>query len=219
MSTTYGLMNLISSFGFTYLWRKACINSVKIQPSDSVYDLMTGMGELFPQVSHHLGPHGQLIGIDFSANMCKQARANAAKLQTQITVLEQDVLDGTFAQQNADVVVSSFGLKTFSDEQLQRLAQVTFQLLKSGGHFSFIEISVPKNRLLKFFYLIYLNKVIPRLGSLFLGNPDNYRQLGIYTQSFGSSQKTKDHFTAAGLITEKKSYFFGCATGVSGRKP
>ena len=46
MARTYGVVNLVSSFGFTLLWRRQCLRSIRIDPSDEVLDLMTGMGEL-----------------------------------------------------------------------------------------------------------------------------------------------------------------------------
>lgn len=219
MSSTYGLMNLITSFGFTYFWRKACIRSIQIRPDDTVIDLMTGMGELFSQINKFLGPKGQLMAVDFSSAMCKKARGNAKLLNLQITVLEADVLTFEFENSSADVVTSSFGLKTFSDFQLKDLAKTTFDVLKPGGQFSFVEISVPKIKPLKVFYLFYLKIIIPLLGKIFLGNPENYRQLGIYTVSFGSCTKAEKYFRDSGLDTKIESFFWGCATCISGSKP
>lgn len=85
--------------------------------------------------------------------------------------------------------------------------------------FSFIEISVPRSRLLQFVYLFYLENVIPWIGRLFLGNPANYRLLGFYTKEFGDSQHFAESLRQQGLRVIQVSYFFGCATGVHGCKP
>lgn len=217
MCATYGLMNLISSFGFTYVWRKACTNSIEIKPTDTVFDLMSGKGELFKHILKKTNSRGKIIAIDFSSAMCNEARKFANDLNSNIQIIEADALENNF-NSLADVILSSFGLKTFSNEQLEQLAKVTFNILKPHGRFSYIEVSVPKNKVLQFFYMFYLNKIIPILGYIFLGNPENYRQLGIYTTHFKSCEKVAQHFTNAGLKVQIKSYFFGCATGLVGSK-
>lgn len=95
-----------------------------------------------------------------------------------------DVLTWKFASETADVVVSSFGLKTFDLNQQLQLSQLVAKLLRPGGSFSFIEISVPSNKALCLPYMFYLDRVIPFIGRMFLGNPANYRMLGIYTREF-----------------------------------
>jgi demethylmenaquinone methyltransferase/2-methoxy-6-polyprenyl-1,4-benzoquinol methylase len=82
-----------------------------------------------------------------------------------------------------------------------------------------VEISLPPARLLRGAYLLYLQRVIPLVGRLFLGNPDNYRMLGHYTRGFGDCAEFARMLGEAGLEVRHHAYFFGCATGVSGRKP
>ena len=57
------------------------------------------------------------------------------------------------------------------------------------------------------------------LGRLLLGNPDNYRMLGRYTEAFGDAGPLVPVFASAGLDVAVLSLFFGCATGIVGRKP
>jgi ubiquinone/menaquinone biosynthesis C-methylase UbiE len=67
--------------------------------------------------------------------------------------------------------------------------------------------------------MLYLNKVIPVIGRLLLGNPDCYRMLGAYTSAFGNVRHFAKSLQEAGLHASPVSHFFGCATGVSGFKP
>jgi ubiquinone/menaquinone biosynthesis C-methylase UbiE len=76
-----------------------------------------------------------------------------------------------FEPASADVVISSFGLKTFDRHQQLQLSQRVADLLRPGGVFSFVEISVPRFWLLRLPYMFYLNHIIPWIGRLFLGNP------------------------------------------------
>lgn len=67
--------------------------------------------------------------------------------------------------------------------------------------------------------MFYLSHVVPVIGALFLGNPHNYRYLGIYTRAFGDCRQTLGVFREAGLEAEYHSFFYGCASGLSGRRP
>ena len=93
------------------------------------------------------------------------------------------------------------------------------RLLKPGGKLSVLEISAPRSRVLQWPYLFYLKYMIPFLGRKFLGNPANYRMLGIYTERFGDCAKVEKIFKEAGLAVCFRKYFFGCVTGLTGKKP
>ena len=216
MAGTYGIVNTLSSFGFNWRWRKQCLAAISPKSGQSALDLMTGMGELCPDLSRILGPEGRITAVDLSQVMCRKARA--VRCECPLSVIEADVLEHPFEPASADVIVSSFGLKTFSAEQTRRLAEVVATTLKPGGVFSFVEISVPPNPVLRWPYMFYLNHVVPWVGLLLLGNPDNYRQLGIYTSAFGDCRQAADAFAAQGLEVRPHSLFYGCATGFTGRR-
>lgn len=217
MAATYGVVNLISSFGFTLWWRGQCARSIEVEPDSTVLDLMTGMGELCSHLGRRLESRGELIALDLSPVMCRQAEK--LTFESQFRVLEADALACPIEDGSVDNVFSSFGLKTFDSEQIDRLASEVHRVLRPGGKFSFLEISVPPNKLLRKIYMFYLQKVIPSLGRLLMGNPENYRMLGVYTTAFGNCRVAANLFVANGLQVEFRSYFFGCATGIVGRKP
>jgi demethylmenaquinone methyltransferase/2-methoxy-6-polyprenyl-1,4-benzoquinol methylase len=220
MSQTYGIVNLVSSLGFCVRWRRQCIEQIPIHVGDVVFDLMSGMGELWPGVAAKIGRSGRICAVDFCPAMCARSRVTAARLrETRIDLRQEDVLRNSIPDSSADVVVSSFGLKTFTSAQRARLAVEVARILRPGGTCSFLEISVPRLALLRWPYLGYLNTIVPLIGRLLLGNPENYRLLGVYTAAHRDCQEFVQHCTAAGLRVELSSFFFGCATGVVGRKP
>jgi ubiquinone/menaquinone biosynthesis C-methylase UbiE len=104
-------------------------------------------------------------------------------------------------------------------EQQRRLAQTVAHLLKPGGAYSFVEISVPPFLPLRAAFMFYLTRLIPLIGRLLLGNPDSYRMLGVYTQAFDNATHFAGCLREAGLAVVPVSYLFGCATGVRGIKP
>ncbi|KAA9357004.1 class I SAM-dependent methyltransferase [Larkinella humicola] len=220
MSKTYGLANYISSFGFTERWRAACLNNLpSIAPNSVGYDLMTGMGEAWGHILPKLNAEGKLIAVDISPVMMQKAALHREKVRNRaVEMVQCDVLNNHFESNSADFVISTFGLKTFNDFQTRVLAREVNRLLKPGGSFSFVEISAPKGWILHGLYLFYLKKIIPLIGKLFLNSADEYRMLGVYCQKFENCQKFATYLMNEGLDVTYKSYFFGCATGVVGRK-
>jgi ubiquinone/menaquinone biosynthesis methyltransferase len=217
MSGTYGRVNLISSFAFAARWRKQCADEIDFAPNQTIMDLMSGMGEMWPSIIARSDNTCRLQAIEFSPQMCKHAHEKHPNLH--IELLEVDVLENHVPDSSIDVITSGFGLKTFSDDQKVLLAKQIARMLKPGGQISMIEISVPTFAPLRLLYMFYLKFVIPIVGQLFLGNPENYRMLGIYTQAFGDCTKMTEYLKAAGLAVLQKRYFFGCATGIVGSKP
>ncbi len=220
MAQTYGVVNLISSFGFCIRWRRQCVEQVPIGPQDVAFDLMSGMGELWPELAAKVGENGRLYAVDISPVMCDRSRMTANRLRgTTVELRQEDVLRNSIPDESADVVVSSFGLKTFSSAQLGQLAREVARILRPGGRLSFLEISVPPAALLRWPFMFYLDYVVPVIGRVLLGNPDNYRLLGIYTAAHRNCEEFEKHCTAAGLRVRSTKFFFGCATGVLGEKP
>jgi ubiquinone/menaquinone biosynthesis methyltransferase len=219
MSKTYGLTNLISSLGFCKIWRGKCVNQIVITPEMKVCDLMTGMGECWGKIDRKLKSGGSFTALDFSSEMCRKARENSKLLKkASVEILEEDVFQNSIAPNSIDCIISTFGLKTFSDEQKKMLAAEIKRILKPNGVFSLLEISVPLNSVLKIPYMIYLKHIIPLIGKLLLGNPDNYKMLGIYTEKFGNCRKMKEFLEAEEMKVQYKSFFFGCASGLVGQK-
>ncbi len=220
MSGTYGLVNMVASFGFARGWRRRCVRQIEIAPGCKVVDLMTGMGELCPDIARRVGAGGQITAIDISPVMCKKARRfEAGSLPCSVDIIQGNALCSDLPAECCDVALSSFGLKTFSPDQIEQLASEVRRILKPGGVFSFVEISVPPAMWLRTPYMFYLKRVVPIIGWLLMGNPENYRMLGIYTAAFDNCHTVETAFESAGLETNARSFFFGCATALMGRKP
>jgi ubiquinone/menaquinone biosynthesis methyltransferase len=219
MSGSYSRMNYISSFGFSERWRKAFVKELSIKNGTIVVDLMAGMGECWKFILHNDSLDCQIVGLDFSSQMIKRATKTRQKFKPwAIELLEENVFSNSIPDNSADYVISGFGLKTFNEHQLKKLSLEIKRILKPGGRFSVVDVSVPGNPILRAFYMFYLKKVIPIIGFLFLGDPENYKMLGIYTQEFVNSKKATEIFGKQGFNVEYFEYFFGCASGIKGIK-
>ncbi len=219
MSSSYERMNFITSFGFSIRWRRQFLKPFKpTNKNVEIIDLLTGMGENWKATKKRL-PNSKLTVLDFSDGMLKYAeQKNKIKFNNKIEILRQDILDNELESNYFDFVTCSFGLKTFNKEQLEILAIETKRILKTGGQFSFIEISKPSNKILKSLYGFYLGQIIPIFGRLLLGNPEEYKMLWQYTKIFENAKEARQIFSQTGLTTSFCSYFYGCATGFYGTK-
>lgn len=219
MSSSYERINCITSFGFSIRWRTQFLEPFKSTTDKiEIIDLLTGWGETWVGVKNKF-PNAKLTALDFSTEMLKNAKTKSEKyFDNDVSLLQQDILKNDLPSNYYDIVICAFGLKTFDTEQLQVLATETKRILKSGGQFSFIEVSKPSNKILKQLYGFYLAEVIPVLGKLLLGNPIEYKMLWRYTDNFDNAKRAEGIFNNQGLTTKSNSYFYGCSTGFSGQK-
>jgi len=219
MSESYSRVNYITSFGFSAKWRCQCVKELDIQKGAIIVDLMTGMGECWKYILKKENGVKKLIALDFSKEMIKKATQNKMKYENQqIEIRRENVFENGIENESADYIISGFGLKTFNENQLKKLAFEINRILKQKGKFSLIDVSVPKNNLLKIGYMFYLKNVIPILGKLLLGNPETYKMLGIYTEEYKDSKKVFRIFKEQGFEVKYVNYFYGCASGIKGMK-
>lgn len=219
MSGSYERMNFITSFGFSILWRKQFIKKLeKSNKSIKVIDLLSGLGENWGLLIKQY-PNAAFTALDFSDEMVKKSRSRSLyKLGNRFKVLQQDLLKNKLKPGEFDIITCAFGLKTFNESQLDFLAKTINRVLSENGVFSFIEISKPGNPVLLAVYRFYLKKIVPFLGKLFLGNPEDYKMLWTYTDRFKNCRQVKEIFEKNNLTIIYESYFFGCATGITGKK-
>lgn len=221
-SERYIAFSLLCSFGFTERWRRQCVAAMPPPPGErpSGYDLMAGTGEVWPHLLRRFDGIGAITAVDISTGMHQRAmeRLHAHRAQ-KVEFIEDDVLASALPDASADFVVSTFGLKTFDSGQHARLAKLVARVLKPGGSFSLIEASDPKGWWLRPLYLLHLKRVLPWVERLFLRGAEDFAMIGTYSTNFGDASAFADMLRAEGLEVEYRRFFFGCATGVAGRKP
>ena len=206
--------------GFTQIWRRQCVEMLDLPENTKVgYDLMAGTGEVWPHLLRHSPQVQSIVAVDISGGMHRLAMDRLHRMRAhKIAFIEDDVLESDLPDESADFVVSTFGLKTFNPEQHNRLAQLTERVLKPGGRFAYIEASDPKGWWLRPLYRLHLLRVLPMIERLFLRGARDFAMIGQYSTNFGNAQEFARMLASAGLETEYRKFFFGCATGVCGSK-
>ena len=221
-SAAYRYWSQIASFGFVFLWRRQCVDHMPaILPDGATgLDLMAGTGEAWPYLLRRRANIASVTAVDISSEMIRRAldRLHRSRLD-KIKLIEVDVLKNSLAAESADFVISTFGLKTFNQSQQRHLATELARVLRRGGVFSLIEASDPKGWVLHGLYRFYLSRVLPLVEKIVLKGAQDFSMIGVYTRNFGDCRFIAQCLVEQGLEVEFKVFFFGCATGVVGRKP
>lgn len=221
-SGKYITFSFICSFGFTERWRRQCVDLLDLAPSaDAIgLDLMAGTGEVWPHLLKRHPDIGSITAVDISSGMHARAMDRLHRHRAhKIDFIEDNVLESTLPEANADFVISTFGLKTFNPAQHERLADLIARTLKPGGRFALIEASDPKGWWLRPLYLFHLKGVLPWVERLFLRGAQDFMMIGTYSTNFGNAAGVARMLKERGLEVTYTEFFFGCATAVSGRKP
>jgi demethylmenaquinone methyltransferase/2-methoxy-6-polyprenyl-1,4-benzoquinol methylase len=221
-SAAYRYWSQIASFGFVFLWRRQCVDHMPPIPTDAAagLDLMAGTGDAWPHLLRRRAGIQSITAVDISSGMIRKAidRLHRSRID-KIHLIEADVLTSALAAESADFVISTFGLKTFNRDQQRQLAKTLARVLKRGGVFSLIEASDPRGWVLHSIYRFYLDRVLPLIERLALKGAQDFSMLGVYTRNFGDCSFFAQCLAEESLDVELKSFFFGCATAVVGRKP
>jgi demethylmenaquinone methyltransferase/2-methoxy-6-polyprenyl-1,4-benzoquinol methylase len=219
MQSTYELVSSVTSFGFNRRWRKQLISLMGIEAGMRICDFMAGSGETWQYLLPRIGPQGSLLAVDFSTKTVQSARKRRRGLGLRnVSIREEDALDSSVPSSSIDAVVCAYGAKTLSPDGHRRLVTEIKRLLKAGGMFGVVEVSLPRSALLRRPYLLYLRYVVPCVGKLLLGNPQNYRMLSTYVAGFEDCRELKELFAREGFTVSYHSLFWGCATALIGRK-
>ena len=221
-SDKYIAFSYYCSLGMTERWRRQCIAALPCPPGDAPagYDLMSGTGEVWPHLLRRFPETGRIVAVDISSGMHRRAMVRLHRHRShRIEFIEDDALASDLADESADFIVSTFGLKTFNPAQHERLAALTARVLKPGGVFSYIEASDPKGWWLRPLYLFHLKSVLPLIERTLLRGAQDFSHIGQYSTAFGDASGFAAMLRANGLEASFRKYFFGCASGVSGRKP
>lgn len=220
MAGSYDRVNYLTSFGFSHRFRRQFIDKANLSVGHTVCDLMCGRGECWSFILDRIGQGGKLIALDLSPGMLEGARQRLKRHpQHTVTVMEGNALATGLPDASLDRVLVAFGLKTLAPELRSGLATELYRILRPGGVVSAIEMPEPRTWVLRPVFMWYLKKVVPIFGRLLLGNPANYRMLGVYTERFQGCEPVVDEMRAAGFDAQLVSYFHGCATGIVAQKP
>jgi demethylmenaquinone methyltransferase/2-methoxy-6-polyprenyl-1,4-benzoquinol methylase len=165
MAPTYDKMNTLLSLGINKYWRSEALRVLKKYPHDHILDVATGTGDS-AILSHKILKSNKIEAIDISEGMMAvgKRRAREAGLENVITFHKYDVASLPFDDNTFDAVTCSFGVRNFED--IDKSFQEILRVLKPGGVFSFIELTLPEESPMKELYGYYTNNIMPILSDI-----------------------------------------------------
>lgn len=176
IAPAYDFMNRAMTLGIDIWWRRLAVKRLRRLSPTRILDVATGTGDFAIQLHNSLHPQ-HITGIDLSQGMLDEARrkVEAKGLAGAITFEQGDCMalpmeDGTF-----DAVTVAFGVRNF--EHLQQGYREMARVLRPGGMLCVLELSTPRNPVIRWFYDLYTLHIIPWIGSIKSGDKSAYRYL------------------------------------------
>lgn len=219
ITSKYDFLNHLLSLRRDVSWRNYAALKMRFFSNNKYLDVACGTGDLsiIASMKH---PQINVVGIDFVEKMVEAARKKAMKkkLRNRIEILKADALHLPFENGSFDVTGIAFGLRNIPDRRraLQEMLRVTVP----GGQMMVLEMTFAKQRLLKFFYYVYLRYMLPFLAKLFSKNPAAYYYLADSIMNFPTPDELKYEMEKAGMVfVEKYPLTFGITWLHIGYKP
>lgn len=215
----YDLLNRLLSLGQDVVWRNRVARCLPEKSGQHILDLATGTGDQLISIFSKSGRAASGIGIDMAENMLALGRSKLKKrrLDSSVKLQTGDATAIPFPENTFDAVTISFGIRNVTNvpHSLREMRRV----LQPGGRVIILEFSLPKNRLLRRFYLFYFRHILPRIGGLISGDSYAYRYLNETVETFPYGDEFCDLLREAGFEAVKMTPLtFGIATIYQGDK-
>lgn len=172
----YDRTNSVLSGGMHHLWRRTAVRMLGAPQDAAVLDCCCGTGDLSFAVARSLGPHGRVVGTDFTPEMVELARQKgAARGRGSVSFEVADAMALPFDDAAFDAATVSFGIRNVVDPAagLRDMARC----VKPGGRVLVLEFGQPDGLLVGPLFRFYSRWLMPRIGGLLTGHRAAYEYL------------------------------------------
>jgi len=222
IADNYDKTNGILSLQLHKKWNSSLIQSVLVPNQPKIFlDLCCGTGAIayeylqMPQTRPTV-----TYMLDFSPNMLKlgQARLNAKELSKHdIHFIQADAELIPLMNESIDCVTVAYGIRNIKNPA--NCIREVYRVLRPGGVFGILELTEPKNRVLRLGHSFYLRTVLPILGKLCTSNKEAYSYLCTSIPDFIPPEKLRSLLEETGFQkVTVQPLFGGIATILKGTK-
>ena len=212
----YDRVNAYMSLGIFKYWNRICRDWVAASKPLVFGDLCGGTGEITHLLLKKIPLEKGFI-IDFSSGMLDVAKKSLG-LTPHIETLHADVCSIPLPDKSLDAAAMAYGIRNVKERE--KALSEAYRLIRPGGVFAILELTRPKNPLLRLFHSIYLKTCIPLIGKFGTKNQAAYTYLSESVHTFIDPSKLSIEIKRAGFENiQTRSLSFGAATLFTMRRP
>ncbi len=205
IAPSYDSLNSFLSFGIDGRWRRKLSKLCGDSSDSPILDLCCGTGDLSREL---LNRGHEVVSLDFSIGMLSKGVQSKSLGKSNIAA---DASMLPFGDSVFDLAVVSFGIRNIPDMTV--FCGNVFRVLRPGGRLLILELTRPRNFIVRLFYNIYLKRILPFIGGLVSGRHDAYAYLSKTIATFLDSEELKKIMLSTGFErVEYEELTFGVAT-------
>ena len=214
----YDRLNHILSLNIDKGWRRKAVRQIADEDRPMrVLDVACGTADFTIEIAQKVAPGSIVTGVDISEGMMAvgKEKIRRAGVSDELYVADCEALpyeDNTF-----DRISVGFGVRNFEhiDIGLKEMSRV----LKQDGKLVILELSVPSNPVIRWFYKLYFLKILPAVGGLISGDRGAYEYLPASVIRFPAPEQFIQMMKSAGFdIVEHTPLTFGICRMFVGKK-
>ena len=189
IAPSYDRLNHMLSLDVDRLWRRHALRYIVDGTPQRILDVACGTGDSTISAAKAAAEGSEVVGVDLSEGMISlvMEKAEKAGVADRITVETGDGEQLRFEDASFDRVTCAFGIRNF--EHRDRGLAEMFRVLRPGGRAVILELSVPRNPLLRWVYDLYFLHILPWIGGKVSGEKAAYRYLPASVHSFPAPEE------------------------------
>jgi demethylmenaquinone methyltransferase/2-methoxy-6-polyprenyl-1,4-benzoquinol methylase len=214
----YEWVNVVTSLGQVFLWRREVIAAARLQPGDEVLDAFCGPGGLAEMALPHLTQQGRLVLADLSPVMLEKAKARldgdvkrGTDSRPPLEYVAGDLLHDDVGLKDFDVVLLGWGLRYVENVDLALARMHSF--LRPGGRLVVLEFTSPRRLSWAAPVHYYFRRILPRIGSWLAGDRELHDYLSVSAAEFLTVDGLTSAMEGARFeVTSCRTHFDGLVT-------
>ncbi len=209
ISRRYDFLNRLLSLGRDKYWRRF---AAALLPSGYILDVCSGTGDVAIEVSKK----SNVIASDFCEEMLQLCTRKIKKRNIEnIYCIRNDAENLSFKDETFNGAIVAFGIRNVAD--IKKALSEMHRVVKKGGKVVILEFSQPENKVFKWVYYLYFQKILPFIGAVVSKKKGAYSYLPSSVMAFPERNEFVELMKEAGLADiEFYDLTFGIVTVYAG---
>jgi len=215
----YDFLNRFLSAGQDIVWRREMVSGAELPDQSLVLDVACGTCDVALEVKRQKGNGTKILATDFSPGMLALGKKKIMKHKggDLIHLAAGNALALPFKEMCFDAVFIAFGIRNIMDRKGAVMA--FHRSLKQGGTLAVLELTSPPQGFFRDIYMLYFQRLLPAIGTLFSKNAGAYHYLPASVLNFPTPERFASTLRESGFEMVKwKGMTFGIVTLFIGKK-